>query len=305
MSQTRTEVTRLDHQTSRSGNQAPTTTQRGWVWLDVSATCNLTCELCYTTAMRAKQKMTMATFQSVVDRLLSSSTNFVRFHLNWRGEPTSNPCLPEMIRYLSLCDPALAIEWHTNGTLISLRQAEKLIGASDGQLIYVSLDGGTADSFEATRGRGTWGRALCGLETLLRARGERSKPSIGVYQLDLGVAREDYDPRFLALLDRVDVHTVVPPIEADGGSVGSTTAVPRAPCFWLGNALAIDCHGNAFTCLLATATLLGSLLDTDVDELFDRAQSLRNIVTVGGRRVLTGCRHCRKAAGSADQPTKD
>ena len=135
---------------------------------------------------------------------------------------------------------------------------------------------------------------------MLDARGQRPRPRLGIYQLDLGVDPKDYDRRFTALIDRVDDYRRVTPVEVDGGLPGER-GTPPGPCFWLGNALAIDCGGDAYTCLLATATKLGSILDTPPDALLTRARSLREIVAVSGRRAITGCRRCRKCEGSAAQ----
>jgi LD-carboxypeptidase C-terminal domain len=88
-----------------------------------------------------------------------------------------------------------------------------LVAARRRQTVFVSLDGGTAASFEATRGARTWERALGGLEALLDARGHEVGPRLGIYQLDLGVDPEDYDRRFLSLIDRVDDYRRVRPVE--------------------------------------------------------------------------------------------
>jgi len=239
----------------------------------------------------------MSTFTEIIDRLRGAGLGLASVHLNWRGEPTSNRLLPQMVAYLDAY--GLPIEWHTNGTLISPARAAALVSASEHQAIYVSLDGGTAESFEATRGVGNWPRALAGLEALLEARDGRPGPRLGISQLDLGVAEADYDARFRALIDQVDDYQCVAPVEVDGGLARGGTGVPHGPCFWLGNTLAFDWEGNAYTCLLATATPLGSILETDARELFQRAGALRDVVAFAGRRAVSGCRRCRKCEGSA------
>lgn len=273
---------------------------RVWVWIDVAATCNLNCALCYTTAMRSRQKMSLPLFRTVIARVADSSARLVKLHVNWRGEPTSNPALPEMIAHTARRLPGVEIEWHTNGTLVRGGLARALVDASPNQKIYVSIDGGTRESFERARGAGTWPRALRGLEALLDARGAASLPRIGVYQLDLGVRPEDYDARFVELLGAVDEHRRMAPVATDGGEVGALGPVPRGPCFWLGHALAIDVFGAAHTCLLEPGTRLGSLLEHDVDELLARAGDLRARVVRGGRGQVPGCSGCRKCAGGPE-----
>ena len=269
-----------------------------WVWMDTAATCNLSCKLCYTTAMQSASIMNIAVFSTVLDRFQATEARLVKFHLNWRGEPTSNPRLAKMLRMLT--EMPWEVEWHTNGTLLHPRRAAELVEANPRQTIYVSLDGGTAHSFESNRGVGTWEKALQGAEALLAARGSMPFPRIGIYQLDLGLAPDEYDPRFRSLVERVDSHIVMTPVDTDGGSLRSAStnrSIPTGPCFWLGNALAVDVTGVAWTCLLGSGTRLGTLITESVDDLLDLAGHLRQRVSLGGRSTIDGCATCRKKEG--------
>src|SRR6266480_3256039 len=274
-----------------------------WAWLDVAARCNLACKLCYTTGMRSRQLMSFRVFTTVLDRFLTSPVELRRLHLNWRGEPVLNPELANMLASLWQRAPGWSVEWHTNGTRVSPRVAHDVVNAHPRQRIYVSLDGGNKESFERNRGRGQWSAAIDGLEELLRARGEREGPQIGIYQLDLGVPRCEYDPRFVALTRHVDLYVVIPPVALDGGSVQqsgcpSLGEIPAGPCFWLGHTLAVDCDGAAFTCLLETGTKLGSLVEEELEVLLDRASHLRRVAECRGRTAIPRCATCRKREGS-------
>ena len=269
-----------------------------WVWMDTAATCNLACKLCYTASMQSKAVMGLDVFEAVLQRFQEASARVTKFHLNWRGEPSSNPRLPDMLARLAGC--GWDVEWHTNATLLHSQRAARIVAVNPWHSIYLSLDGGNAASFDGNRGPGTWEKALRGAEALVAARGDRPGPRIGIYQLDLGVPRDQYDPRFLTLIERVDSYVVVPPVDLDGGSVGAVmprSAVPPGPCFWMGNALAVDTEGQAWTCLLRNGTRLGSLLDEGVDDLLDRAGALRRLVERSTRAAVPGCAHCRKKEG--------
>lgn|SRR5512146_703598 len=271
-----------------------------WIWVDAAATCNLACKLCYTTTMQSKDMMQLVVFEALVRRIQEASVHVVKFHLNWRGEPTSNPRLPNMLARLA--DTRWDVEWHTNATLIYPTLAARIVAVNPRQTIYLSLDGGNAAAFDSNRGLGAWEKALRGAETMLAARGDQPGPKIGIYQLDLGVPRDQYDPRFLALIDRVDSYVVVPPIDPGGGGIESTelrSGIPHGPCFWLGNTLAVDIDGQAWTCLLRNGTRLGSLLDECVDDLLDRAASLRQLVERSTRAAVPGCSNCWKKEGAA------
>jgi hypothetical protein len=221
-----------------------------------------------------------------------------RFHLNWRGEPLANRALPEMLRYLYEAAPDWAVEWHTNGTLVTPERADLLVAAHRTQRIYVSLDGGNRATFEANRGAGTWERALRGARALLAARGRWPGPEIGIYQLDLGTSPEEYDPAFLDVVHGVDLHTVVKAVRPNGAAGVLLTRRPRGPCFWLGNTLAVDHLGGAHTCLLSTGQRLGSLLEEEPGVLLHRGRMLRQSVTRCGRGSVPGCATCHKEEGA-------
>jgi Radical SAM superfamily len=273
-----------------------------WLWLDPVSHCNLACALCYTRPMHAPRRMSLNTFIRVVSRLKSSDVRVSKIHLNWRGEPTLNRELPEMLSHLWQAAPEWPLEWHTNGTAITDRRARLLVAAHPGQTILVSLDGGNARAFEQNRGARTWNYALNGLEALLRAVGEYPGPVIGIYQLDLKVPPDEYDARFVALSQQVSRHIVVEPIALDGGRTEGhrdSVTVPHGPCFWMGHAFAVDCDGVAWTCLLPTGTRIGSLIDEEVDVLLSRAVAFRDRVAEGGRTVVPGCARCYKSEASA------
>ncbi|MCI0689288.1 MAG: radical SAM protein [Sporichthyaceae bacterium] len=273
-----------------------------WIWTDTAATCNLACKVCYTIPMQSASLMSLDIFDKLVARLRQTSpaTQIVEMKLNWRGEPTSNPRLAEMLGRLNGC--GWRVLWHTNATLLHPKRAAAIVEANPDQHIYLSLDGGTAASFEDNRGAGMWEKALRGTEALLAARGNRPGPTIGIYQLDLGVPPESYDPRFLELIGRVDNYVVEKPVDLDGAEfdeVRPNAPIPRGPCFWLGNVLAIDTHGQAWTCLLRNGTKLGSILTESVDDLLDRAAELRSRVEQRSRSTVPGCASCRKKEGRA------
>jgi MoaA/NifB/PqqE/SkfB family radical SAM enzyme len=270
-----------------------------WLWIDTAATCNLDCKLCYTTSMRSKALMSLSLFSTIVERIRRSSARVVKFHLNWRGEPSANPRLPEM---LSILGPlGWDVEWHTNGTLITREKADRIVALNTPHTIFFSLDGGDRQSFERNRGVGTWTKSLAGAEAMLAARGDGEWPKLGIYQLDLGVPRARYDPRFTRLISRADRYILMPPVDLDGESLvhsGPHGRVPGGPCFWLGYALAIDHSGRVYTCLLRNGTELGSILEEEVDTLLGRAAGLRDLVEVDGRRSIDGCSRCRKQEGA-------
>jgi MoaA/NifB/PqqE/SkfB family radical SAM enzyme len=81
------------------------------------------------------------------------------------GEPFILKDIYEMISYSSERLPTVVL---TNGMLFSKSRLEKLSAIANGNLVLqVSLDGGSAEDHDAYRGRGTWGKTVAGIRTLL------------------------------------------------------------------------------------------------------------------------------------------
>ncbi|MBB5316677.1 radical SAM protein [Tunturibacter empetritectus] len=278
-----------------------------WLWIDSSSACNLACKLCYTTDMQGSDNMREDTLVVILKRVAESGLKLQALHLNWRGEPTLNPDLPLLLQRTEEHLPYFPVQWHTNGTMLTPEFAAKLVDAHSAQTIIFSLDGGTKESFERNRGAGNWQRALDGLEMVMERARERTGVKVGVYSIDLGVSPDRFDTRFTRLASLADFHVIMPPVRKDGSAGGSGTlvslselkAVPNGPCFWLGNAMAIDCHGIAFTCLLNGGTRLGDLRNESIQSLRERSRALRRSVELEGRRNISGCSKCRKIEGTA------
>lgn len=277
------------------------TKYRLWLWIDVCSACNLQCSLCYTQSIQKKQYLTINVLERLLQAILNCKIAVPKVHLSWKGEPTLNPYFPEILKTFWKMAPFFDIEWHTNATLLTEDYAAKIISAHPRQKIMLSLDGGNKHSYEQNRGHGTWSRALAGSEAILKARKSEPSVSIGVYQLDLGVSPTDYDPRFTVLLNQIDSFEIKKPVRDDGLplDVIQPGNVPTGPCFWVGNAIAIQPNGDVFTCILKQGTQIGNILQDSIESLIARAQNLRENISSEGRQnaIYKGCRECFKQEG--------
>ncbi len=291
---------KLDTTVVNDGKMSPAEPESWmWIWIDPASVCNLSCRLCYTRDMQSKGQLSESLFRSIIDSIQNSKRRIAKLHLNWIGEPLANPAFTTLLNILNRSMPGQAVEWHTNATLITPCNAQRIVDSNPNQHIFLSLDGGDAESFDANRGDGAWNRALRGALSLFKARSGRQSPRIGIYQLDLGVKAQDYDRRFARLLGMADEHRTIQPIRTDGSVAGDGARHPieHGPCFWLGHTLAIDARGRAFTCLLERRMLLGSIPNQTVDSLLDRAREMRLAVDKYGRSCMAGCASCRKLPG--------
>lgn len=293
-----------------------------WLWIDPTTRCNLACRLCYTKQSHGKDDLTPETLRLMLTKLQDSSSIAVQsIHLNWRGEPLMNPHFAKLLRVVSEVMPAVKLQWHTNGTMLTQKRAREILAVGFPHKIFVSIDGGNALSHDLNRGAGTFEKALRGLSTLLDLARGHDDLTIGVYQIDLGEPIEQYDPRFRALLERVDQHVRVKPLLPGGAEQAVTDVqhlrsdddlgrmlaeeilpgapVPQAPCFWAGRVFCIAPTGDVSICVIShgPSGIIGNLLEDNVDRVLAGGLAFRCGLADNGRQSTAHCRSCRKPAG--------
>ncbi len=127
---------------------------------EVTYTCNLSCRHCLSDAGRKNEdELTTEECRRVIDDL--SRMKVFQFNIGG-GEPFMRPDFLDLMDYAHEKGMVTCIS--TNGVLIDAAVAKRL----DKTLVYiqVSLDGATARSNDAIRGRGSYDRALQALEAL-------------------------------------------------------------------------------------------------------------------------------------------
>jgi len=270
---------------------APSSPQPLWLWIDPTRECGLKCHFCYTKRSHGSEHLHPQRLRSYLDTLLGSpEVSIQKLNFNWRGDPLMNPDFLELLAEVEGRNLHFPMEFHTNGTTLDQQVAGELVAIVKRIQIFVSIDGGTESSHDFNRGAGTYRKALSGLDHLLQERGSGTEPRIGLFQLDLGVAEDQYDPEFLRLAAKVDEWVRIDPIHptsgrrihprvpgsgstrggesaGHGGRIGSIDVVPtdrwwarevpegnrqpQGPCFWAGNALFIAPSGDVSVCLLS------------------------------------------------------
>src|SRR4029079_10957180 len=88
-------------------------------------------------------------------------------HLQGLGEPTMHPRFFEMVRYA--VDRGIKVSTNSNLTLLRGPKAEACV-ASGLDWLHVSIDGATAETYEAIRKRAHLDRVLHNLDGLLKTR---------------------------------------------------------------------------------------------------------------------------------------
>jgi len=288
---------------------------RLWLWLDPTSRCNLSCALCYTRESHGDQDLSPAALSRIIANLkgLEREVEVALVHLNWRGEPTLNPELPELIRLVIRAFPRVPLHWHTNACAVTEALAETLLGSTAPHKIYVSIDGGTERLHEGNRGHGSWVLALRGARHLLEVRRRlRASHEIGLYQLEMGLAHDSYDEDFLCIARACDEWVRVQPVLPRHGSdvvrlrsPGEHRLPPTSaswgPCFWAGNAMCVGPNGDVSVCLLSHSRtgIVGNLLTESSKAVWGRAREFRARLQSLRRGDVTHCRACQKPEGDA------
>lgn len=117
--------------------------------VDIETTneCNLRCPMCPRNFMKNKVGfMDINLFKKIIDEI-GGKVSAIK--LNWRGEPTMHPKLPEMIRYAKQ-KGIMEILINSNGTLLNDKLSEEIIKAGIDTITF-SFDSYEKKKYEAIR----------------------------------------------------------------------------------------------------------------------------------------------------------
>lgn len=271
-----------------------------YLWVDPTNACNLSCAYCYTKHSHGLTHLTPARLDFLIDWLQPVLPRIRVFHLNWRGEPLMNPEFEKLLQIFGRRIPAIPMHWHTNGTLLTKKRAHRLVDSAPAHSVFVSIDGGTLETHERNRGRDSFRPALAGLRNLLEANESAGRPiKVGIYQIELGISPDDYDPEFRELSARASQWIKVLPLEHDG-TEGMHVEAYDSACFWAGHALCVDSFGKVAVCVISRGEdgTVGHIDRDDVFAVIERAREWRDDLTHQGRHARRHCRNCRKKNGA-------
>jgi MoaA/NifB/PqqE/SkfB family radical SAM enzyme len=135
--------------------------------LEVTSACNLRCAMCLVRYRPPVNKLAGAMRPELFGRILAEVPTLDRLTLQGLGEPLLSPYLLDMIRAAK--ERGSAVGFNSNATLLNRRRADELVAAGLDWL-HVSLDGATAETFEAIRDGATFGTVTANLAGLVAAR---------------------------------------------------------------------------------------------------------------------------------------
>jgi radical SAM protein with 4Fe4S-binding SPASM domain len=140
-----------------------------FVQIEPVGQCNLRCRMCpiqFRTDGAPGQPRAYMSFQ-VFCRLLDQFPEVTELQLQGLGEPLLHPDFFTMVRYAA--QRGISVSTNTNLTVMSKRGAEECI-TSGLHTMHVSLDGASAEAYEAIRVRSSLSRVLRNLRRLTSAK---------------------------------------------------------------------------------------------------------------------------------------
>src|SRR5262249_47639928 len=147
--------------------------------MDTINLCNLRCKMCYYSFdyKRKKEQMELPLFRKIADQVFPK-TRFL--YLSCATEPLMNKQFADFVRvtgeyhvpFTSFC---------TNGQLLTEHVVDACIDARISEIIF-SIDGATADTYEAIRRGGKWDRLCQNMEMLrsIKRRAGKRDPAVRI-----------------------------------------------------------------------------------------------------------------------------
>ncbi|RKT19159.1 radical SAM protein with 4Fe4S-binding SPASM domain [Streptomyces sp. 1114.5] len=288
------------------------------VYYAITDGCNLRCPYCYASSEKALPgELDTAESLDLVDQIADMKVGHLIFT---GGEPMLRKDLFRIARHAR--DRGLAVNMITNGTVIRRPETARQI-AELFNLVTVSVDGGTAEMHERTRGKGTFARTANGLRLLNEAGVvpvinhvvtpenvdllDRLAEFVGGLDIarvrlmnhsDLGRAATDgYDfgwGEYQKILDFMWTNPLTKNLLPEGPKASKPCSI-RGNCGMGGNEIYINSLGNVYPCKLVTEKqhLAGNVRRKPLAEIFAApvlADLRRNSVYAGEN--LQDCRRC-------------
>ncbi len=228
-----------------------------FLWLEITAKCNLTCSHCYAESgpqVELYGNMTHGDWTSVLDEAAELGCRSVQFI---GGEPTMHPRLHDLVDHANHRGFEF-IEVYTNAT----RLGTKLLGCFQRSGVHVATSFYSDDPVvheQITQGKGSWQRTVSGIESVLAA---GLSIRVGVIETERNAG---HGPRAIEFLKTLGVHNIGMDRERGVGrgqlvrlgGEGERYDELCGEC-WKGK-LCVTSSGDVFPCVFSRATRLGDV----------------------------------------------
>ncbi len=142
----------------------------GFQW-HVTDRCNLRCTHCYQEEYSGSNELDIDGLKQIADEIIRTLSiwNKKGDIAITGGEPLVKRETFPLISYLEAADEVASLDILTNGTLVDETVVERIRVLQKIRCVQISLDGASAGSNDAIRGKGTFEKALAGVRLLRRS----------------------------------------------------------------------------------------------------------------------------------------
>jgi radical SAM protein with 4Fe4S-binding SPASM domain len=137
--------------------------------------CNLRCTMCPTTYWPTNKTMDA----QLIDAVLEAVPHCTHVIPYFGGEPFVYGKMVELIARIRELNPSCYLGFNTNATLIDDAKAEAIVAHQVSEVVF-SVDGATAETYNAIRVRGDFETTLANIRRVVKARGNRKFPHLGI-----------------------------------------------------------------------------------------------------------------------------
>ena len=178
------------------------------ITLHLTENCNLRCKMCYfwgetgTSSNDLSGKKPAVMDFELAKNLISELSSVTPFYSLFGGEPLTYPHLEELI--IRIKNAGSIVDTPTNGTLLT-KNASMLVRTGFDS-VRVSLDG-PQEVNDLQRGKGSYVKAIKGIETLYneREKTEKKKPSISLIYT---ITKDNYNSIEKLFIDDLDLNKI-------------------------------------------------------------------------------------------------
>jgi len=266
------------------------------VLLDLATKCNLRCPMCTVWGSgddlaidEVKGVMSLEKSRKLLDEMMSSKP---LIQPNMYGEPLLAPYLKEQIHDMKLRGMSVAL--NTNGLTLKDEMANFFVDAEVDSVMF-SIDAVTKETLLKIRGINKLSKLENAVFKMLKIRGNRIKPRIGVSfttQNENRHEKEDFVKRWVGVVDVVRVGVLF----ENGTFPDMDAPLKRVPCPALYNTIPIHNDGVATICCLDgfKETEIGNVFDDGIKEVWhgEAFSKIRYYHETGQFDKVPFCKNC-------------
>jgi len=264
--------------------------------LEITNRCNADCIMCSRRHMqRPIGDMDLGLFKKIIDKA-KSYTELIWLHL--AGEPLLHPKLFEMITYAKSCGIKLGMS--TNAISLDEGKATKII-ASGLDLLIISFDGATKETYEKIRQLSNYEKTLGNIMCYLRQKSHNKKGPYTQMQLVYMEENKKEAMDFMRMWKGTSAEDVrlKPYFQFPDSAIGEGSPLSGKvkPCFLLWRQCSIYWDGTVVSCCwdFLGSTPLGNIKDAPLAKIWNGApmQAMRKKHLEGRYREIELCRNCK------------